>query len=110
MLSTPTSRVPGFESDTPAAEQWEELEAGLDRSWADSPDITDRYEAFCALDEDARAAWLGWAIARTLHAVPAGGSGSAMLDHLGRKLDIKSVERIGRRLWDEIRPRGIGDE
>ncbi len=103
--TAPYSRVPGFESDTPAAEQWEELEAGLDRSWADSPDITDRYEAFCALDEDARAAWLGWAIARTLHAVPAGGSGSAMLDHLGRKLDIKVADwwrPTARRYFDRV--------
>lgn len=103
--TAPYSRVPGFESDTPAAEQWEELEAGLDRSWADSPDITDRYEAFCALDEDARAAWLGWAIARTLHAVPAGGSGSAMLDHLGRKLDIKVADwwrPPARRYFDRV--------
>lgn len=103
--TAPYSRVPGFESDTPAAEQWEELEAGLDRSWADSPDITDRYEAFCALDEDARASWLGWAIARTLHAVPAGGSGSAMLDHLGRKLDIKVADwwrPTARRYFDRV--------
>ena len=110
--TAPYSRVPGFESDTPAAEQWEELEAGLDRSWADSPDITDRYEAFCALDEDARASWLGWAIARTLHAVPAGGSGSAMLDHLGRKLDIKVADwwrPTARRYFDRVSKNTILD-
>lgn len=103
--TAPYSRVPGFESDTPAAEQWEELEAALDRSWGDSPDITDRYDAFCALDEDARASWLGWAIARTLQAVPAGGSGSAMLDHLGRKLDIKVADwwrPTARRYFDRV--------
>lgn len=103
--TAPYSRVPGFESDTPAAEQWEELEAALDRSWGDSPDITDRYDAFCALDEDARASWLGWAIARTLQAVPAGGSGSAMLDHLYRKLDIKVADwwrPTARRYFDRV--------
>lgn len=110
--TAPCSRVPGFESDTPAAEQWEELKAGLDRSWADSPDITDRYEAFCALDEDARASWLGWAIARTLHAVPAGGAGSAMLDHLGRKLGIKVEDwwrPTARRYFDRVSKNTILD-
>ncbi|PNQ04054.1 ParB N-terminal domain-containing protein [Sphingobium sp. SA916] len=103
--TAPYSRMPGFESDTPAAEQWEELKEGLDRSWADSPDITDRYEAFCALGDDARASWLGWAIARTLHAVPAGGSGSAMLDHLGRKLNINVADwwrPTARRYFDRV--------
>ena len=83
------SRVIGFESGTLAAEEWAKLEAGIDRSWLD-PDagITGRYDAFCALGEDARAAWLGWAIARTIHAVPANCTGSAFIDHLGQKLDI----------------------
>lgn len=103
--NAPSLRVPGFESDTPAAENWEELKAGLDRSWAQSPDITDRYDAFCALPEEARAAWLGYAIARTLHAIPAGGSGSAMLDHLGRKLKIDVAawwRPTARRYFDRV--------
>lgn len=83
------SRVIGFESGTLAAEEWAKLETGLDRSWLD-PDagVISRYDAFCALDEDARAAWLGWAIARTIHAVPANCTGSTFIDHLGQKLDI----------------------
>lgn len=83
------SRVIGFESGTTAAEEWAKLEAGLDRSWID-PDagVTGRYDAFCALGEEARAAWLGWAIARTIHAVPAKTTGSDFVDHLGRKLEI----------------------
>ena len=80
--------MPGFESGTAAAQRWQELEAGLDRSWTQADAITARYDGYCALSEEARAAWLGWAIARTLHAVPAGQAGSAMLDHLGRKLGI----------------------
>ena len=63
-------------------------EAGLDRSWLDGGDVCARYDAFCALGEDARAAWLGWAVARTIHAVPAGRSGSHFLNHLGDKLEI----------------------
>lgn len=83
------SRVIGFESGTTAAEEWAKLEAGLDRSWID-PDagVTGRYDAFCALGEEARAAWLGWAIARTIHAVPAKTTGSDFVDHLGCKLGI----------------------
>ncbi len=83
------SRVIGFKSEALAAEEWAKLEAGLDRSWLD-PDagVTGRYDAFCALSEEARAAWLGWAIARTIHAVPARQTGSDFVDHLGRKLGI----------------------
>ena len=47
-----------------------------------------RYDAFCALPEKAIAAWLGWAVARTIDAVPAGATGSAFIDHLGAKLAI----------------------
>ncbi|MBO9375561.1 chromosome partitioning protein ParB [Sphingomonas histidinilytica] len=82
------SRVIGFQSDTRAAEEWAKLDAALDRSWTDHVDVRDRYDAFCTLPEEARAAWLGWAIARTIHAVPAGKTGSAFIDHLGQKLEI----------------------
>lgn len=84
----PTPRAHGFVSVTPAAEAWTKLDDGLDRNWGEHEDVTARYDAFCAMDEGARAAWLGWAIARTLHAVPAGKAGSVLLDHLGTKLDI----------------------
>ncbi len=84
----PTPRAHGFVSIAPAAVAWSKLDDGLDRSWAEHEDVTARYDAFCALDDGARAAWLGWAIARTLHAVPAGKTGSALLDHLGTSLDI----------------------
>jgi ParB family chromosome partitioning protein len=85
----PTPRVHGFESDTAAFRAWSELEAGLDRSWVDQPVLEDRYDAFCALDEAARWAWLGWAVARTMTAVPDGQTGSAFIDHLGGKLGIQ---------------------
>lgn len=86
--SAPAARVSGFESGTLAAEEWAKLDAGLDRSWIDHEDVCTRYDAFCALDDAARAAWLGWAIARTIHAVPAGKTGSHFLGHLGVKLGI----------------------
>jgi ParB family chromosome partitioning protein len=84
----PSPRVSGFESGTLAAEEWAKLDSSLDRSWIDHEDVRDRYDAFCALSDEARAGWLGWAIARTFDAVPAGRTGSAFLDHLGAKLAI----------------------
>lgn len=86
--SAPALRVHGFESGTAAAEAWARLEGELDRSWTDHAELPDRYDAFRALDETARAAWFSWCIARTLQAVPAGRTGSGFLDHLGRTLNI----------------------
>lgn len=86
--SAPAKLVTGFESGTLAAEEWAKLESALDRSWLDGGDVCARYDAFCALGEDARAAWLGWAIARSIHSVPAGKTGSHFLCHLGDKLGI----------------------
>jgi ParB family chromosome partitioning protein len=86
--NAPSPRVHGFESGTLAVEEWAKLDAALDRGWIDHEHVGDRYDAFCALADEARAAWLGWAVARTIHAVPAGKTGSAFLDHLGRKLGI----------------------
>ena len=86
--NAPSPRVHGFESGTLAAEEWAKLDAALERGWIDHEDVCDRYDAFCALVDEARAAWLGWAIARTIHAVPAGKTGSTFFDHLGRKLGI----------------------
>ena len=86
--TAPTPRVHGFASGTAAAAEWAKLDAALDRSWTEPDTIEGRYDAFCALSDEARAAWLGWAVARTLHAVPAGKIGSGLLDHLGRKLAI----------------------
>ena len=100
-----SSRSPGFESDTPAAQSWAEIEEGLDRSWTKADDLVGRYDAFCALDDTARAAWLSWAVARTLHAVPAGGSGAALLDHIGSKIDIDMPawwRPTARRYFDRI--------
>ena len=86
--NAPSLRVHGFESGTLAAEEWAKLDAALERGWIDNDDVCDRYDAFCALADEARAAWLGWSIARTIQAVPAGKTGSAFIDHLGRKLGI----------------------
>jgi ParB family chromosome partitioning protein len=101
----PSPRVSGFKSETPAAQALAKLDEGLDRSWLDHKEIEERYDAFCALDDAARAAWLGWAVARTLHAVPDGMTGSGFLNHLGAKLriDVKAWWRpTARNFFDRI--------
>lgn len=50
--------------------------------------MTGRYDSFCALSDEARAAWLGWAIARTIQPLLDGHDGADFLDHLGTKLGI----------------------
>ncbi|MBN8840673.1 MAG: chromosome partitioning protein ParB [Sphingomonadales bacterium] len=85
---TACSPVAGFESETLAAEEWAKRGEALDRSWTEIPGIGERYDAFCALSEEARAAWFGWCIARTVMAIQPGKTGSEFLDHLGLKLGI----------------------
>lgn len=82
------ARVQGFISETVAAQKWADLEDALDRSWCEHTDMADRFDAFCALDDGLRGAWLGWAVARSLHSVPYGQAGADFLDHLGRSLEI----------------------
>ena len=84
----PSPRISGYESDTPAARAWAKLDETLDRGWINHATVEARYDAFCALDDAARAAWLGWAIARTMTAIPDGQTGSVFLNHLGGKLAI----------------------
>lgn len=84
----PWSGLTGFQSGTQAAEEWGKIDDALDRSWTEASDACARYDAFCALPDEVRAAWLAWAIARTLHAVVAGRDGEDFIDHLGTKLEI----------------------
>jgi ParB family transcriptional regulator, chromosome partitioning protein len=84
----PGSAPAGFHSGTLAAEEWARIDQALDRSWTGAGNAIQRYDAFCALGDEDRAAWLAWAIARTLHAVAAGGSGEAFINHLGASFDI----------------------
>lgn len=86
--SEPSRLLGDFKPETSAAAEWTRLEEALDRSWTKHKPVEERYDAFCALGDEARAAWLGWAIARTLHAVPDGRHGTGFLNHLGRKLGI----------------------
>lgn len=63
---------------------------GLDRSWASGPTRAERFDLFRALPDDAKAAWLGHAVARTLEASAnaPGERRCAFHDHLGQLLGI----------------------
>ena len=76
--------------DAPAALARTETSEALDRSWAEGASTSERFDAFRALPNDARTAWLGHAVARTLEAslnLP-GQRSCAFHDHLGRLLGI----------------------
>jgi ParB family transcriptional regulator, chromosome partitioning protein len=84
---------PVFDFKTPdAAATIARAEAteALDRSWCEGETRADRFDAFRALSEEARAAWLGHAVAKTLEAslnLP-GERCCGFHDHLGRLLGI----------------------
>jgi ParB family chromosome partitioning protein len=62
----------------------------LDRSWTSGRSRSERFDAFRALPAEARAAWVGHAVARTLEA-SANASGErkcAFHDHLGQLLGV----------------------
>ncbi|MDE1918802.1 MAG: ParB/RepB/Spo0J family partition protein [Sphingomonadales bacterium] len=84
----PSSLIHGFQSGAPAAQQWDQLGEGLDRSWHGGTTPAERFDAFRSLPDEARAAWLGWLMARTLRASIHGTREAAFLDHLGVQLEI----------------------
>jgi len=64
----------------------------LDTSWGGLPTMTARFDAFRALDDEARGAWVSYSIARTLEPtlnVAEGYRSNGFHDHLGRLLDIQ---------------------
>lgn len=92
LVAMPPSN-PVFDFKTPEAAatiaRAEAMEA-LDRSWAEGKSRAERFDAFRALPDEARAAWLGHAVARTLEASLnlAGQRACAFHDHLGQLLGI----------------------
>jgi len=86
-----TDPVDGFTTpDAPATIAGAEAAQALDRSWTEGTTCGERFDRFRALGEEARAAWLGHAVARTLEAsllVPAERA-RAFHDHLGTLLTI----------------------
>ena len=73
-----------------------DMRENLDLSWTEHDRTIDRFAAFSALDDDAKASWLAWCVAKTLEAsmgVPKkpGQSGPEpidMHDYLGALMDI----------------------
>jgi ParB family chromosome partitioning protein len=87
----PPDPVFGFKTpDSAATRARAEAAEALDRSWTAADTRASRFDAFRALPDEARAAWLGHAVARTLEAslnLPAGRT-CPFHDHLGRMLGI----------------------
>ena len=87
----PANPVFGFRTpDAKATLAEVQFSQALDRSWADKPTRGERFDAFRALPDEARAAWLGYAVARTLEASAGlpGERSCAFHDHLGQLLGI----------------------
>jgi ParB family chromosome partitioning protein len=88
----PQDPVFGFKTpDAAATIAWAEAEGSLDRSWIEGKTRAARFDAFRALSDDARAAWLGHAVARTLEACLnlAGERSCSFHDHLGQLIGIE---------------------
>jgi ParB family chromosome partitioning protein len=87
----PSDPVFGFKTpDAPATRAREEASDALDRSWTEAGTRGGRFDAFRALPEEARAAWLCHAVSRTLEAslnLP-GGRACGFHDHLGQLLEV----------------------
>jgi ParB family transcriptional regulator, chromosome partitioning protein len=92
-LTTVPPANPVFDFKTPEAAATitrAEADDALDRSWMEGETRAARFDAFRALSDDARAAWLGHAVARTLEAslnLP-GERACAFHDHLGQLLGV----------------------
>jgi len=87
----PSDPVFGFKTpDAAATRARVEAAEALDRSWTAAETRAGRFDAFRALPDEARAVWLGHAVARTLEAslnLPDGRT-CPFHDHLGRLLGI----------------------
>ena len=87
----PRDPVFGFEApDAKATVARTKTLDALDRSWMSGPSHADRFDAFRTLPPEARMAWLGHAVARTLEASAnaPGERRCGFHDHLGQLLGI----------------------
>lgn len=87
----PADPVAGFRTpDAAATVARERANEALDRSWTLAGTQAARFDAFRALAQETRTAWLGYAVAATLEASLglAGGRACAFHDHLGALLGI----------------------
>jgi ParB family chromosome partitioning protein len=91
----PAGPIVGFEAkDAPASAALADLKSGLDESWRAGEDVSARFDRFRALSDEARVAWLGFVVARTLEASlnMAGERRIAFQDHLGCLIGIDTAQ------------------
>ena len=87
----PAGPIAGFEAtDAAATAALAEFRGGLDESWREGADVSERFDRFRVLDEDARAAWLGFVVGRSLEASlnVTGERAIPFHDHLGSLIGI----------------------
>ncbi|PKB25289.1 ParB family protein [Novosphingobium kunmingense] len=66
---TPAGPIIGFEAkDAAASASLAEFKSGLDENWRGGANVSERFDRFRALSDEARAAWLGHVVGRTLEA------------------------------------------
>lgn len=66
---TPAGPIIGFEAkDAAASASLAEFKSGLDENWRGGALVSERFDRFRALSDEARAAWLGHVVGRTLEA------------------------------------------
>ncbi len=93
-LKASPAQMPIFafrDEESMASQTIEDQRQHLNTSWVVHHTMTARFDAFRALDEDARGAWVAYSIAQTLEAtlnVPDGGRVNGFHDHIGRLLGI----------------------
>ena len=91
----PAGPIIGFEAkDAPASSGLAEFRSSLDESWRGGADATSRFDLYRALPDEARAAWLGYVVARSLEASlnMAGERQLPFQDHLGSLIGIDMAQ------------------
>jgi ParB family chromosome partitioning protein len=88
--------IPKFRDEgSTASNALEDQRQGLDTSWAGYPTMTERFEAFRALDESARGSWIAYATAKAISATLNAADGyraNGFHDHLGRLCNIEVAQ------------------
>lgn len=89
--SAPAGPIVGFEAkDAAASASLAEYKSGLDDSWRAGETVSERFDRFRVLSDEARAAWLGYVVGRTFEASlnMAGERNIAFHEHLGSLIGI----------------------
>jgi ParB family chromosome partitioning protein len=89
--SVPAGPIVGFEAkDSAASASLTEFKSGLDESWRAGAKVSERFDQFRALPDEARAAWLGHIVGRSFEASlnMAGERRIEFHDHLGSLIGI----------------------